>query len=644
MNKIIHPGKKILALLLAGTLSMTPVYAATVTSSSNGQTYTSTQGADNAVFVSGNSVTLSSPAITKTGGENSENADFYGTNAAVLATNGGSITITGGTVKTNGSHANALFAYGSGSSISATGTTVTTTSNNSGGIMVTGGGSLTAKNLTVTTSGGSSAPIRSDRGGGTMKVTGGTYTSNGAGSPAIYSTADITVNGANLVSNASEGLIIEGKNSISLQNCKVVDSNTVLNGKSTTYKNIFLYQSMSGDASVGTASFSAEGSSFTTKKGDVFYITNTTASITLKGNTFQNSSDGILLRAEAGPWGNSGSNGGKVTLTATSQALEGNIVVDSVSSLDMTLGNGSSYTGAINTNGKGGTVRVTLKDGATWTLTGDSYISSFTGSEENIQKNGYTLTISGEASGSDGSSQDGTTPGGNTPSGDGNWPTPPAMPGGGNQGSDGSQMPTPPAMPGGDNQSGDGSQMPTPPAMPGGDNQGSDGSQEPTPTPAASQGQSSETISVGTRLQDNAGNIYKVAKVGTAKKNGSVVFLSPSGTDIETVTIPASVKLSGITYKVTAIAANAFNGCSALKSATIGKNVLTIGKKAFAGCSNLSSLAIKTKSLAAGKIQKNAFQGTSAAITVTVPKAQLKLYKKILTNKGISKSAKWKTA
>ena len=71
------------------------------------------------------------------------------------------------------------------------------------------------------TSGNSSAAIRSDRGGGTVNVTGGTYTSNGYNSPAVYSTADISVTGAVLTANNSEALVIESKNSITLEDCAV---------------------------------------------------------------------------------------------------------------------------------------------------------------------------------------------------------------------------------------------------------------------------------------------------------------------------------------------------------------------------------------------------------------------------------------
>ena len=105
----------------------------------------------------------------------------------------------------------------------------------------------------------------------------GTYTTTGNGSPTIYSTADITVSDATLVAKASEGVVIEGANSVTLNNCDLTDSNTKLNGQSTTYKNIFLYQSMSGDASNGTATFTAKDSNITTNNGD-----NTAKSITLK--------------------------------------------------------------------------------------------------------------------------------------------------------------------------------------------------------------------------------------------------------------------------------------------------------------------------------------------------------------------------
>jgi hypothetical protein len=71
------------------------------------------------------------------------------------------------------------------------------------------------------------------------------------------------VKDATLVATASEGVVIEGKNSVTLDNVKLTDTNNKLNGQSTTYKNIFLYQSMSGDADTGEAVFTAKNSTIT---------------------------------------------------------------------------------------------------------------------------------------------------------------------------------------------------------------------------------------------------------------------------------------------------------------------------------------------------------------------------------------------
>ena len=339
----------------------------------SGASYSSTTGGQNALLVSGGTSTLTKPTVTKSGDESSESSDFYGTNAAVLTCNGATLNINGGTITTNGSHANGVFAYGTGT-VNISDATINTSANNSGGIMVTGGGTLTADDLTVTTQGGSSAAIRSDRGGGTMTVNGGTYTTNGQGSPAIYSTADVTVNNAKLISTASEGVVVEGKNSVTLNGVTLTDTNNTLNGNSTTYKNIFIYQSMSGDASVGTGNFTAKDSAITTNKGDTFYITNTDAVIDLTNNTFTNN-DGDFMRIEAAKWGTSGSNGGDVTLKLTNQDVDGDIIVDSISTLTMTLSDGSDYKGTIN-NANSGTVSLTLSKDSTLTLTGNTYVKS----------------------------------------------------------------------------------------------------------------------------------------------------------------------------------------------------------------------------------------------------------------------------
>ena len=349
-----------------------------------------------------------------------EDGDFYGMNAALLATNGATVTIKNATVNSSAQNGNGVFSYGADTTVNISDSTITTSADNSGGIQTTGGGTTNAENLTVTTGGGttnaenltvttsgnSSAPIRSDRGGGTVNVTGGSYTSNGYNSPAVYSTAAITVKNVKLTANNSELLVIEGKNSIALENCTVSGNMSSTKGSSSSENvhTVMIYQSMSGDADVGTSEFSMTGGSLTGKNGDLFYITNTHCILTLSGVTLKNEDpDGYLLRVVGNSashgWGTAGSNGAQVEFTADAQTLEGNILVDTISTLDLTLQNGSSFTGTINIvdNAEGGAVVsdnavVTIGSGCTWTLTGDCTITSLTNNGK-INFSGHTITL-----------------------------------------------------------------------------------------------------------------------------------------------------------------------------------------------------------------------------------------------------------
>ena len=370
------------------------------------ESYESNGDDENALRVDGATVTLSGVTVSKSAGKssNTEDGDFYGQNAALLATNGATVTIDS-TITSSAQNGNGVFSYGEGTIVNISDSTITTSADNSGGIQTTGGGTTNASNLTVETSGNSAAAIRSDRGGGTVNVDGGTYTSNGENSPAVYSTADITVKNATLTANNSEALVIEGENSITLENCDVTGSMSE-NGTSAdeNVHNVMIYQSMSGDADVGTSTFSMTGGSLTGKNGDLFYITNTHSVITLSGVTLSNEDTSANLMTIAGNsashgWGTAGSNGAQVGLTADAQTLSGAITVDSISTLDFTLKNGSSFTGTINIvdNADGGTAVddnavVTIEEGSTWTLTGNCTLTSLT-INGTINFNGYTITL-----------------------------------------------------------------------------------------------------------------------------------------------------------------------------------------------------------------------------------------------------------
>lgn len=364
--------------------------------------YFSTGDDENALRVDSAEVTLTNITVNKSAGSssNTEDGDFYGQNAGFLALNGARVTITDSTFNTGVVNGNAVFSYGEGTTVNISDSKIRTTERNSGGIQTTGGGTMNATNLDVQTEGNSSAAIRTDRGGGTVNVEGGKYVTNGTGSPAIYCTADITASNAELIANASEGVVVEGKNSVTLNNCTLTGNmeNTYGGDSDENIHTIMIYQSMSGDADIGEAYFTAEGGSITGLSGDMFYVTNTDCTISLKDVAFTLAND-TFLRVEGNSssrgWGTEGANGGDVILTAEDQTIEGNILVDSISSFDMTMTN-STFSGAINPDGEGGTVKVTMDGGSTWSLTGDSYVTEFSGDVSRIASNGHHLYVNGE--------------------------------------------------------------------------------------------------------------------------------------------------------------------------------------------------------------------------------------------------------
>ena len=404
------PGSRQTSITYAGATELT------ANATETGKAYKSEKTDENALLISTKeAVTISQSTINKTGSsDGGDNCSFYGVNAALLVKGGSTTTIKGGTITSDADGANGVFSYGGngghnggqgdGTTVIIEDTKITTTGGGSGGIMTTGGGIMKAKNLTINTSGRSSAPIRTDRGGGIVTVEGGSYTSNGLGSPVIYSTADVTVSDATLTSNMSEGVCIEGKNSITLNNCQMTVSNTQRNGHAQFLDAIMIYQSFSGDADSGNSHFTMNGGSLTNRQGHLFHVTNTNAIISLNGVKLANDDPAqVLLSVCADGWQGASN---KATLNASHQQLEGTILVGSDSELTLNLADASTFNGSINgniTNAAGntvstetGTVNVTLGDDCTWTLTADTYITSIKGDASRINTNGHRLFVNGK--------------------------------------------------------------------------------------------------------------------------------------------------------------------------------------------------------------------------------------------------------
>lgn len=369
-------------------------------------TLESTGTDENAALVSnGAEVTLSNDAISRTSSDSQggDNSSFYGVGAAVLATDG-TAYVKGSTVTTDSKGGAGLFAYGDGT-VYAADTDITTQQDTSGGIHAAGGGKLYAWDLNVETNGESSAAIRSDRGGGTMVVDGGTYTSNGVGSPAVYCTADIAVNNAELTANGSEAVCIEGLNSLRLYNSNLTGNMSDDDQNDTTWT-VILYQSMSGDSEVGNSTFQMDGGTITSKNGGLFYTTNTECTITLKDVDITYNDDNEFFLQCTGNnnqrgWGQSGANGSDCNFTADSQDMKGNVIWDSISDLDFYMTNGSTLEGAfVNDesnagNGGDGYCNVVIDKDSTWTVTGDSTITSLSNAGTITDADGKTVSIVG---------------------------------------------------------------------------------------------------------------------------------------------------------------------------------------------------------------------------------------------------------
>ena len=367
----------------------------------------SSEGTDeNAIHAyNGAEVSLSKYNITRTSedSQGGDNSSFYGVGAAVLESDG-TLYLNDSTIETDSKGAAGIFAYNDGTVYTAD-TEITTTEDTSGGIHVAGGGKLYAWDMDVETSGESSAAIRSDRGGGEMVVNGGTYTSNGTGSPAIYSTADIAVNKTDLTANGSEAVCIEGLNSVHLFNSNLT-GNMSDNEQNDCTWNVILYQSMSGDSEVGNSTFEMDGGTLTAKNGGMFYTTNTESTITLSAVdiTYADENDFFLKctgNSNQRGWGTSGENGADCLFTAVKQDMEGDVVWDSISQLDFYMTDGSTLKGAVVDdesnagNGGDGYCNMYIEKGSTWTVIGDSTLTSLQNAGTIVDESGKTVTIKG---------------------------------------------------------------------------------------------------------------------------------------------------------------------------------------------------------------------------------------------------------
>ena len=355
----------------------------------DGRRYAASRKDESAIWVQGGRLSLRQPQVDKTGDSSShENSSFHGLNAALLITGGGSLTVQGGQVQAKGLGANAVSAVDAGSVAELSDTSIVARGDGAHGVDAANGGRIVLHRVSIETFDASAAAVATDRGGGTIVVDGGQLAAHGYRSPGLYSTGTIKVTGANVRATGAEAAVIEGSNSIE------VDNSQLIAGKSW---GALLYQSFSGDAQGSHSRFIQHGGTFEASDGPLFYITNATGEITLEHVRLRVAS-GVLVKASDGQWGKSGRNGGHAVLHAVNQQLPGDLLAEHGGSVSAELTNGSALDGRVSG------VALDIDASSHWNVHGDSTVTTLTLAGKDVSAklarlrgNGYTVSYDAKA-------------------------------------------------------------------------------------------------------------------------------------------------------------------------------------------------------------------------------------------------------
>ena len=373
------------------------------------ETIEATESGQNAgLATNGGKLDLANATLVKSGDDTDpDRCNFYGANAIVLAVNEASQAIVRDSALTASSEGSyGLFATDK-ATIFANNTTIETTADSARGLDATYGGTIVANGLTVSTQGDHCASIATDRGGGNISVTNSTLNTAGSGSPILYSTGDIEVDNVTGTAAGSQLVGMEGLNTVLISDSKLTSTNKGKTGSDPVANGVLIYQSTSGDAEAKTgetALFQATNSKLSSaiESGTMFYLTNTSAKVVLSNTELDFDSDAANLITAAGNdannWGTAGSNGAIATFTGINQDLEGNVEVDTISTVDFFLLDGSTWEGAsdIVDNAKASTnaehLNVYIDSTSEWIVTDDSTVSNL-----NLAKGGKLVDKQGKA-------------------------------------------------------------------------------------------------------------------------------------------------------------------------------------------------------------------------------------------------------
>lgn len=376
----------------AGTLSGILVADGTE-SDSTGTTVSTAKDVNAALVQNGGTLTLDAATLQKSGDDtDGDSCNFYGVNSILLAVGERSTaTVQRSMLSATSAGSNGIFAT-DGATVLAYQDEIATTAGNSRGLDAAYGGKILASELSISTEGDHCAALATDR-GGTVSVTASDLSTAGSGSPLLYSTGDVEVSGVTGTATGSQIAGMEGLNTILIEDSDLTSTMTEATASDPMADAVIIYQSTSGDAESTTgetAKFQAADSTLSSsiQSGSFFYLTNTSADIVLSNTTLDFDSDAAaLLTAEGNSsnnWGSAGSNGATVRFTAIGETLSGKISADTISSADVYLAGGTTWTGAadIEQSSAGSTSETPLSvsvDGtSSWVVTADSTVSNLT--------------------------------------------------------------------------------------------------------------------------------------------------------------------------------------------------------------------------------------------------------------------------
>ncbi|MCR5021614.1 glycosyl hydrolase family 28-related protein [Ruminococcus sp.] len=258
-------------------------------------------------------------------------------------------------------------------------------------------GSVFGWDLTVDSKGTSSSPMVAEKGSGNMVISGGTYTSEGENSPAAVSHSVIAIKGAVLKGGKSEAVRVSDQGTMYLYDCQL--STDVMEADDGLTAAAVIYGDSNGSNGDKLSRLYVEGGSISSH-GDIIFTTNCRSEIILRGTQLTTDSDGYILKCVSDPtlhgWG---SGGARCSLILKGQELNGNMLCDSLSTLDIYLTEDSVYSGTPKTNsaealpGDSGKISVSIDEGCEWVIDNDCTLSCLYAAGEVRDNSGLTAKI-----------------------------------------------------------------------------------------------------------------------------------------------------------------------------------------------------------------------------------------------------------